>query len=300
MVVIAAPSCMTASVRQELMRRPSTRTVQAPHAPWSQPFLVPGRPARSRSMSSNEVRLSTLISRSSPFIRRCTTEVWPSSWSVTSWSVSPQPAITGPAAATPPRAMEAPTNVLRFSCILGRSSTAPSVSTNPGGRQKRWANPVAAAAQALQSGAGVERFDGGFDVWNDRGAVSGRDLTQRSGDVRADIAGGQDLLGDDDSTHHMGGRQPAVAGDLVAPVADLDALRLRPEHAASRRGPNDPGHAGEHADHQRDSSGPGECARNRAAHPCRVEALHQSLIGRTNDGSMVDAEPPGRTAVPPA
>ena len=43
-VVISAPSCMTASVRQELMRRPSTSTVQAPHWPWSQPFLVPVRP----------------------------------------------------------------------------------------------------------------------------------------------------------------------------------------------------------------------------------------------------------------
>ena len=32
-VVISAPSCMTASVRQELIRRPSTSTVQAPHWP---------------------------------------------------------------------------------------------------------------------------------------------------------------------------------------------------------------------------------------------------------------------------
>ena len=43
MVVISSPSCITASVRQELMRRPSTSTVQAPHWPWSQPFLVPVR-----------------------------------------------------------------------------------------------------------------------------------------------------------------------------------------------------------------------------------------------------------------
>ena len=42
-VVISAPSFMTASVRQELMRLPSTSTVQAPHWPWSQPFLVAGQ-----------------------------------------------------------------------------------------------------------------------------------------------------------------------------------------------------------------------------------------------------------------
>ena len=42
MVVMLSPSCMTARVRQELIRRPSTITVQAPHWPWSQPFLVPG------------------------------------------------------------------------------------------------------------------------------------------------------------------------------------------------------------------------------------------------------------------
>src|SRR6202043_3009676 len=124
---------------------------------------------------------------------------WPSSW-----SVSPQPAMTGPAAATPPSAMEAPTNVLRFSCIPGRSSTAPSVSTNPGDRQKRWANPVAAAAQPSQSGAGIERFDGRFDVGNDRGAVSGRDLTQRRGHVGPELAGGRAGLGEGDFTHPMG------------------------------------------------------------------------------------------------
>ena len=52
MVVTSAPSFMTASVRQEMMRRPSTSTVQAPHWPWSQPFLVPVRSRWSRSASS--------------------------------------------------------------------------------------------------------------------------------------------------------------------------------------------------------------------------------------------------------
>ena len=33
MVVMLSPSCITASVRQELIRRPSTITVQAPHWP---------------------------------------------------------------------------------------------------------------------------------------------------------------------------------------------------------------------------------------------------------------------------
>ena len=52
MVVTAAPSTLTASFRQLLMRWPSTSTVQAPHWPWSQPFLMPVRSARSRSRSS--------------------------------------------------------------------------------------------------------------------------------------------------------------------------------------------------------------------------------------------------------
>jgi len=55
MVVICAPSFITASVRHELIRRPSTRTVQAPHWPWSQPFLVPVRPRWMRSASSSVV-----------------------------------------------------------------------------------------------------------------------------------------------------------------------------------------------------------------------------------------------------
>lgn len=42
---------------------------------WSQPFLVPGNPARSRNMSNSEVRLSTAISRCSPLIWARTTVV---------------------------------------------------------------------------------------------------------------------------------------------------------------------------------------------------------------------------------
>src|SRR5207249_3781890 len=53
-------------VRHELIRRPLISTVQAPHCPWSQPFLVPVRWRCSRSASSSEVRRSKS--------RRCT---WP-------------------------------------------------------------------------------------------------------------------------------------------------------------------------------------------------------------------------------
>jgi hypothetical protein len=42
------------------MRRPSTITVQAPHWPWSQPFLVPVRCRCSRSASSSVVRVSSV------------------------------------------------------------------------------------------------------------------------------------------------------------------------------------------------------------------------------------------------
>jgi hypothetical protein len=40
--VISAPSCMTASVRHELMRWPLTRMVHAPQAPWLSAFLGSG------------------------------------------------------------------------------------------------------------------------------------------------------------------------------------------------------------------------------------------------------------------
>ena len=43
MVRMSAPSWLTARARHELIRRPSTRTVHAPHWPRSHPFLVPVR-----------------------------------------------------------------------------------------------------------------------------------------------------------------------------------------------------------------------------------------------------------------
>src|SRR5262245_15450929 len=46
---------MIARVRHELMRLPSTSTVQAPHCPWSQPFFVPVKSNCSRNRSSKVV-----------------------------------------------------------------------------------------------------------------------------------------------------------------------------------------------------------------------------------------------------
>src|SRR6266446_9740490 len=65
-VVILSSSCMTARVRHELIRRPSTSTVQAPHCPWSQPFLVPVRSRCWRNASSKVVHGATVSLRSTP------------------------------------------------------------------------------------------------------------------------------------------------------------------------------------------------------------------------------------------
>src|SRR5260221_4929944 len=65
---MSAPSWLTASARHELIRRPSPRTVQAPHWPRSHPFLVPVRSRRSRRRSRSETRGSpSSISRRTPF-----------------------------------------------------------------------------------------------------------------------------------------------------------------------------------------------------------------------------------------
>ena len=50
-------------------RRPSTCTVQAPHWPWSQPFLAPVRARRSRRRSRSEVRGSMSRTWAPPFTR---------------------------------------------------------------------------------------------------------------------------------------------------------------------------------------------------------------------------------------
>src|SRR6516162_2254665 len=68
MVRITEPSWLIASARQELIRRPSTRMVQAPHCPRSQPFLVPVKWSCSRRRSSSVTRGScNVILRTTPF-----------------------------------------------------------------------------------------------------------------------------------------------------------------------------------------------------------------------------------------
>src|SRR5438445_606813 len=67
-VVISSPACATARARHALIRRPSASTVHAPHWPWSQPFLVPVSPMRSRSRSSSVTRVSSGSSYGRPLI----------------------------------------------------------------------------------------------------------------------------------------------------------------------------------------------------------------------------------------
>ncbi len=57
------------------MRRPPAITVQAPHWPWSQPFLVPVKCRWSRSASSNVVRVSSSSACGLPLISKVTFEM---------------------------------------------------------------------------------------------------------------------------------------------------------------------------------------------------------------------------------
>src|SRR5262245_24120913 len=66
MVVTLSPSCITARLRQALMRVPFTNTVQAPQCPWSQPFLVPVKRRCSRRASRRVVRVSSVSERRTP------------------------------------------------------------------------------------------------------------------------------------------------------------------------------------------------------------------------------------------
>src|SRR6185503_9841889 len=66
MVVSRYPSACTASIRQDLAGSPSTRIVQAPHTPCSQPACVPFRPIVSRRQSSSVERGSTSTSTVPP------------------------------------------------------------------------------------------------------------------------------------------------------------------------------------------------------------------------------------------
>src|SRR5690242_6666052 len=107
MVVTCAPSRRTASVRHPLTRRPSTRTVHAPHAPASQPFFVPVNPKCSRSRSSSEVRLSTVTVRRVPLTVNET-------WLLDALSAAAAvPGSDGPATTAAPLTAEAARNVRR-------------------------------------------------------------------------------------------------------------------------------------------------------------------------------------------
>src|SRR5438132_14113476 len=86
MVITRLPSVWTASVKHERTRRPSTSTVQAPHWPWSQPFLVPVSPSRSRSASSSETLGSTSSAWSVPLMVSRTRI--PLRWAVTTTHLS--------------------------------------------------------------------------------------------------------------------------------------------------------------------------------------------------------------------
>src|ERR1700733_3023388 len=67
----SAPSWLIAKARHELIRRPSTRTVHAPHWPRSHPFLVPVSCRRSRKRSSSVTRgSSSSASRRAPLTVR--------------------------------------------------------------------------------------------------------------------------------------------------------------------------------------------------------------------------------------
>jgi hypothetical protein len=73
LLAVAASTQQThPAATQDSTRLPSTSTVQAPHAPWSQPFFVPVSPSRSRSASSSVTRASTCSRSDLPLIRMVT------------------------------------------------------------------------------------------------------------------------------------------------------------------------------------------------------------------------------------
>src|SRR5690606_360324 len=67
MVTTSAPSACTASIVQDLIARPSTCTVQAPHWLVSQPIWVPGRFSVSRRKLASSTRSSTSPEHFLPF-----------------------------------------------------------------------------------------------------------------------------------------------------------------------------------------------------------------------------------------
>src|ERR1039457_329874 len=66
-VTRSRPSQSAANIRQEFTVNPSTRTVQAPHSPSPQAYLVPVRSIRSRSISRVLIWAETVTRLSTPF-----------------------------------------------------------------------------------------------------------------------------------------------------------------------------------------------------------------------------------------
>lgn len=148
------------------------------------------------------------------------------------------------------------------------------------------------------AGAGAENLDGGIDVRDDTRAVSGDDLPERSRDVRADLLGEENVLGDDDAVDQVRRQQAAVVADLVTPVTDLDPLGLRSQKSASRGRVHHTRKSREHLHHQRDSARTGQCRPDGPTHPLVIKVDHQPSMGKTNDGVIVSPLPVRRTAVP--
>src|SRR4051794_5040134 len=80
-VVISLPAAWTPNIRHERTASPSTRIVQAPQTPCSQPRCVPVSPRSSRRVSASVLRASTRTRRGRPLTVRSTSTVF-SAWVV--------------------------------------------------------------------------------------------------------------------------------------------------------------------------------------------------------------------------
>src|SRR6478735_5674806 len=70
MVTIFCPATESAGVRQERVALPRSKTVQAPHWPSPQPYLVPVRPSRLRRTESKDSPGTHSVLCSTPFTIR--------------------------------------------------------------------------------------------------------------------------------------------------------------------------------------------------------------------------------------
>src|ERR1700743_642264 len=73
---------------------------------------------------------------------------------------------------------------------------------------------------------GLQHLQCGVDIGNDRRAIVIDHLSERACYVWTHCCRGEDLSGRNDTVHHGGGTEPAVAGDLIPPFPDLDPLGL--------------------------------------------------------------------------